>query len=198
MFIKNFLHSNLFPVYFRGCKYINYYFQNKPISFIFKIFIHLPLFSYFRIMLYNKQLLLYICSLLLLLLSSIINFEVIKNFLHSNFFPVYFRGCKYINYYFQNKPISFIFKIFIHLPLFSYFRIMLYNKQLLLYICSLLLLLLSANSHLYGQQIYLKVKGKSISETKYLQENIRDSIFLNGKAVEDELMYMQDFLRTNG
>ena len=75
---------------------------------------------------------------------------------------------------------------------------MLYNKQLLLYICSLLLLLLSANSHLYGQQIYLKVKGKSISETKYLQENIRDSIFLNGKAVEDELMYMQDFLRTNG
>lgn len=51
---------------------------------------------------------------------------------------------------------------------------------------------------LYSQQIYLKVNGKNTNETSFLKQNIKDSIFNNGQEVETKLIFLQDFLRTNG
>lgn len=62
----------------------------------------------------------------------------------------------------------------------------------------LLFLILATSSRLYAQQIYLKVNGKNTSETSFLKQNIKDSIFNNGQEVETKLIFLQDFLRTNG
>ena len=62
----------------------------------------------------------------------------------------------------------------------------------------LLFLILATSSRLYAQQIYLKVNGKNTNETSFLKQNIKDSIFNNGQEVETKLIFLQDFLRTNG
>lgn len=62
----------------------------------------------------------------------------------------------------------------------------------------LLFLILATSSRLYAQQIYLKVNGKNTSETSFLKQNIKDSIFNNGQEVETKLIFLQGFLRTNG
>jgi len=71
---------------------------------------------------------------------------------------------------------------------------MLFSKK----IFYLLFLILATSSRLYAQQIYLKVNGKNTSETSFLKQNIKDSIFNNGQEVETKLIFLQDFLRTNG
>lgn len=107
---------------------------------------------------------------------------------------MYLRGCKYINYYIQNKLISFIFKIFIHLP---YEHGLMYRTiRYLIY--SLLFLLFANPVAAYSQQIYLKVNGHTLRETTLLKQNIKDSIFSNGQDLENSLNSLQDFLRTNG
>src|SRR5690606_2444344 len=71
---------------------------------------------------------------------------------------------------------------------------MLFSKK----IFYLLFLILTTSCSLYAQQIYLKVNGKNTSETSFLKQNIKDSIFNNGQEVETQLIFLQDFLRTNG
>ncbi|SFN70167.1 Outer membrane protein assembly factor BamA [Paenimyroides ummariense] len=71
---------------------------------------------------------------------------------------------------------------------------MLFSKK----IFYLLFLILATSTRLYAQQIYLKVNGKNTSETSFLKQNIKDSIFNNGQEVETKLIFLQDFLRTNG
>lgn len=72
------------------------------------------------------------------------------------------------------------------------------NKTYLIYICSILFLFF-ANSHtLYGQQIHLKVNGKNTSETSFLKQNIKDSIFNSGQELESTLNNLQNHLRING
>ncbi len=71
---------------------------------------------------------------------------------------------------------------------------MLFSKK----IFYLLFLILTTSCSLYAQQIYLKVNGKNINETSFLKQNIKDSIFNNGQEVETKLIFLQDFLRTNG
>lgn len=71
---------------------------------------------------------------------------------------------------------------------------MLFSKK----IFYLLFLILATSSRLYAQQIYLKVHGKNTIETSFLKQNIKDSIFNNGQEVETQLIFLQDFLRTNG
>lgn len=71
---------------------------------------------------------------------------------------------------------------------------MLFSKK----IFYLLFLILATSSRLYAQQIYLKVHGKNTIETSFLKQNIKDSIFNNGQEVETKLIFLQDFLRTNG
>ena len=72
------------------------------------------------------------------------------------------------------------------------------KKTYLIYIVSYFLLCFTTLNALYGQQIYLKVNGKNTSETSFLKQNIKDSIFNNGQEVETKLIFLQDFLRTNG
>lgn len=60
------------------------------------------------------------------------------------------------------------------------------------------ILCLFSNYALFGQQIYLKVKGKNSAETTYLKKQIADSIFTNGQDVELQLKNLQAFLKTNG
>jgi len=72
------------------------------------------------------------------------------------------------------------------------------KKTYLIYIVSYFLLCFTTLNALYGQQIYLKVNGKNINETSFLKQNIKDSIFNNGQEVETKLIFLQDFLRTNG
>ncbi len=72
------------------------------------------------------------------------------------------------------------------------------KKTYLIYIVSYFLLCFTTLNALYGQQIYLKVNGKNTSETSFLKQNIKDSIFNNGQEVETQLIFLQDFIRTNG
>jgi len=72
------------------------------------------------------------------------------------------------------------------------------KKTYLIYIVSYFLLCVTTLNALYSQQIYLKVNGKNTSETSFLKQNIKDSIFNNGQEVETKLIFLQDFLRTNG
>jgi len=72
------------------------------------------------------------------------------------------------------------------------------KKTYLIYIVSYFLLCFTTLNALYGQQIYLKVNGKNTNETSFLKQNIKDSIFNNGQEVETKLIFLQDFLRTNG
>lgn len=72
------------------------------------------------------------------------------------------------------------------------------KKTYLIYIVSYFLLCFTTLNALYSQQIYLKVHGKNTSETSFLKQNIKDSIFNNGQEVETQLIFLQDFLRTNG
>ncbi|WLD23352.1 ShlB/FhaC/HecB family hemolysin secretion/activation protein [Flavobacterium dauae] len=71
---------------------------------------------------------------------------------------------------------------------------MLFSKKFLY----LLFLILATSTRLYAQQIYLKVNGKNTSETSFLKQNIKDSIFNNGQEVETKLIFLQDFLKMNG
>jgi len=71
---------------------------------------------------------------------------------------------------------------------------MLFSKK----IFYLIFLILATSTRLYAQQIYLKVHGKNTNETSFLKQNIKDSIFNNGQEVETKLIFLQDFLRTNG
>ena len=72
------------------------------------------------------------------------------------------------------------------------------KKTYLIYIVSYLLLCFTTLNALYSQQIYLKVSGKNTNETSFLKQNIKDSIFNNGQEIETQLIFLQDFLRTNG
>ena len=72
------------------------------------------------------------------------------------------------------------------------------KKTYLIYIVSYFLLCFTTLNALYSQQIYLKVNGKNTNETSFLKQNIKDSIFNNGQEVETKLIFLQDFLRTNG
>ena len=72
------------------------------------------------------------------------------------------------------------------------------KKTYLIYIVSYFLLCFTTLNALYSQQIYLKVNGKNTNETSFLKQNIKDSIFNNGLEVETKLIFLQDFLRTNG
>lgn len=72
------------------------------------------------------------------------------------------------------------------------------KKTYLIYIVSYFLLCFTTLNALYSQQIYLKVNGKTPTETSFLKQNIKDSIFNNGQEVETKLIFLQDFLRTNG
>ena len=72
------------------------------------------------------------------------------------------------------------------------------KKIYLIYIVSYFLLCFTTLNALYSQQIYLKVNGKNTNETSFLKQNIKDSIFNNGQEVETKLIFLQDFLRTNG
>ena len=72
------------------------------------------------------------------------------------------------------------------------------KKTYLIYIVSYFLLCFTTLNALYSQQIYLKVNGKTPNETSFLKQNIKDSIFNNGQEVETKLIFLQDFLRTNG
>lgn len=72
------------------------------------------------------------------------------------------------------------------------------KKTYLIYIVSYFLLCFTTLNALYSQQINLKVNGKNTNETSFLKQNIKDSIFNNGQEVETKLIFLQDFLRTNG
>lgn len=72
-----------------------------------------------------------------------------------------------------------------------------FSKKLLIYIYGLFFLLLTSN-RLFAQQIYLKVRGIDQKESVFLKQHVKDSVFFNGQDVENSLMSLQDFLRTNG
>lgn len=72
------------------------------------------------------------------------------------------------------------------------------KKTYLIHIVSYFLLSWTTLNALYSQQIYLKVNGANENESTFLKQNLNDSIFDNGQAVENTLIQLQDFLRTNG
>ncbi len=61
-----------------------------------------------------------------------------------------------------------------------------------------LIVCIFSNYALFGQQIYLKIKGKNNIESTYLKKQITDSIFTNGQDLETQLKNLQTFIKTNG
>src|SRR5690554_1473356 len=62
----------------------------------------------------------------------------------------------------------------------------------------LFVFMLTANSGLFAQQVYLIIQGSSDIETNYLKRHLNDSVFLNGQDAENALKELEFTLIKNG
>ena len=62
----------------------------------------------------------------------------------------------------------------------------------------LFVFMLTANSGLFAQQVYLIIQGSSDIETNYLKRHFNDSVFLNGQDAENALKELEFTLIKNG
>lgn len=62
----------------------------------------------------------------------------------------------------------------------------------------LFVFMLTTNSGLFAQQVYLIIQGSSDIETNYLKRHLNDSVFLNGQDAENALKELEFTLIKNG